>query len=159
MNTEEWKKNKCADCDNLVSITDWSEGNDPRKYCDKCYDDDDDEEDCEGEYLETKCEDCDIINCEDFSYYENRCGDCCYKKDMRNREYEREQKNIRQKKINELDRQIDLRGVELLEIIQGLGTELKNKYETREEGKLLIKQAIEIGNILDKIAFREDGRL
>ena len=78
---------------------------------------------------------------------------------MRNREYEREQKNIRQKKINELDRQIDLRGVELLEIIQGLGTELKNKYETREEGKLLIKQAIEIGNILDKIAFREDGRL
>ena len=116
-------------------------------------------EDCEDEYLETKCEDCGIINCEDFSYYENRCGDCCYKKDMRNREYEREQKNIRQKKINELDRQIDLRGVELLEIIQGLGTELKNKYETREEGKLLIKQAIEIGNILDKIAFREDGRL
>ena len=53
MNTEEWKKNKCADCDNLVSITDWSEGNDPRKYCDKCYDDDNDE-DYEGEYLETK---------------------------------------------------------------------------------------------------------
>ncbi len=42
----------------------------------------------------SKCEDCDIINAEDFSYYENRCGDCCYKKDMRNREYDREQEII-----------------------------------------------------------------
>ena len=108
---------------------------------------------------ETKCEDCDIINAEDFSYYENRCGDCCYKKEMRNREYEREQENMRQKKINELDRQIDLRGVELLEIIQELGTELKKTCARDAEGRLLIKQAIEIGNILDKIAFREDGRL
>ncbi len=108
---------------------------------------------------ETKCEDCYIINAEDFSYYENRYGDCCYKKDMRNKEYEREQENMRQKKINELDRQIDLRGVELLEIIQELGTELKKTCARDAEGRLLLKQALDIGRILDKIAFREDGRL
>jgi len=103
----------------------------------------------------TKCEDCDIINAEDFSYYENRCGDCVYKKDMRNREYEREREEMRENKICELDKQLDIRGVELLEIIQGLGNELKQKSATYEEGKLLIKQAIEIGKILDKIAERE----
>tara|TARA_R110002020_G_scaffold169326_1_gene358440 strand:+ start:772 stop:1398 length:627 start_codon:yes stop_codon:yes gene_type:complete len=108
---------------------------------------------------DTKCEDCDIINAKDFSYYENRCGDCCYKKDMRNREYEREQENMRRRLIDKLDYTIDERGVELLELIQGLGTELKKKCDTYEEGKLLLKQALAIGEILDRIAFREDGRL
>ncbi len=103
----------------------------------------------------TKCEDCDIINAEDFSYSENRCGDCVYKKDMRNREYERELEEMRENKISELDKQLDWRGVELLEIIQGLGNELKKKCATYEEGKLLISQAIEIGKILDKISERE----
>ena len=42
--------------------------------------------DCDNKNI---CEDCGVINAEDFSYYENRCGDCCYKKDMRNREYDR----------------------------------------------------------------------
>ena len=146
------EETKCEDCD-IINAEDFS------YYENRC------EDCCYKKEMrsvmggDTKCEDCDIINAKDFNYYENRCGDCCYKKDMRNREYEREQENMRQKKINELDRQIDLRGVELLEIIQELGTELKKTCARDAEGRLLIKQAIEIGNILDKIAFREDGRL
>ena len=39
---------------------------------------------------ETICEDCGVKNDESFSYYMNRCSDCCYKRDERNREYDKE---------------------------------------------------------------------
>ena len=40
----------------------------------------------------TKCEDCDVVNAEVFSYYMNRCNDCCIKRDRSNREYEKRQR-------------------------------------------------------------------
>jgi len=39
---------------------------------------------------ETICEDCEVKNAEIFSYYMNRCNDCCIERDRRNREYDKE---------------------------------------------------------------------
>ena len=56
---------------------------------------------------ETICEDCGVKNAEIFSYYMNRCNDCCHKRDESNREYEKQvaiaggrQQPTRQERIN-----------------------------------------------------------
>ena len=48
-----------------------------------------------GLYGWNKCEDCECwCGIDNFSVYMNRCEDCCFKREMRNREYEKYETNI-----------------------------------------------------------------
>jgi len=70
---------------------------------------------------ETICEDCGVKNDESFSYYMNRCSDCCYKRDERNREYDKEKAEEDKILVNEY-----------ISKIKNLLVEAKEKYGEEE---------------------------
>jgi len=77
------EKEKCDDCGIELRI---GCANNPSDHSifDGCCDD------CREVEEETICEDCEVKNAESFSYYMNRCSDCCYKREMSNREYDKQ---------------------------------------------------------------------